>query len=126
MSTTIFDAGDLVCAESIIKENAVFDKDNVYAYNGIGGVGCSTVWFNSVPACRAYLRINGKLSLDSGLCEKCRCHYSAMDKRYNMYPDFACKKYKAKITLEADKILKKHPILGRKKITKEMIDKILV
>ena len=123
-----YEPGDFVNAGQIYCDTNIVEKSNVYAIKeNYCGQGCSTVWFNSVPECRAYLRVNGKVAsgIDAGLCEKCRCHYSILDPRYGQFEDFACKSYKEAITEEAKMLLIKKPLLGRKNIDKELLDSVL-
>ena len=79
------------------------------------GSSCGTVWFNSVPACRALLRHLGKVprGQDVGLCDICACRYSVIERGNKSYPEFVCRKYKEGLTKLADDILRKNPDSGR-------------
>lgn len=128
MTVQAYDVGDYVNAAEILRDTHIIEESNVYASKTeFCGEGCSTVWFNSVPECRAYLRVNGKVpsGCDAGLCEKCRCHYSVLDVRYEQFEDYACKAYKEAITQEAKTLLIKKPVLGRKNIDKELLKSVL-
>ena len=129
MAIQIYDVGDFVNAAEILRDTNIIEESNVYASKTelCSGGGCSTVWFNSVPECRAYLRVNGEVpsGCDAGLCEKCRCHYSVLDIRYEQFEDYACKSYKEAITQEAKMLLIKKPVLGRKNIDKQLLDSVL-
>lgn len=125
MSIKKYEAGNFVGAHDIRIETNIVDESNVYAEGG-AGQNCSTVWFNSVPACRAFLRKNGMPSgRDSGLCKECRCRYTIFDLEYEKFNDFACSEYKDNLTLEAEEILKEVPVLGRKNIEVEALEKAL-
>jgi len=123
-----YEPGDFVNAGQIYCDTNIVEKSNVYAIKeNYCGQGCSTVWFNSVPECRAFLRINGKVpsGYDIDLCGKCRCHYSINDPLYEKFEDYACKNYKKSITKKASEIFNKNPKLGRKNISKEFLDSII-
>lgn len=87
--------------------------DNVYVDNGCG---CNTVWYKSVPACRALLRHLGRVpdGHDLGLCELCSCSYSVVQKGNKAYPEFVCKSYKEGLSKLANEILKRNPSSGKK------------
>ncbi len=103
----IIDYSDNICRDTNVS------KDQVYVDNG---QGCSTVWYKSVPACRALLKNLGRSpdGRDIELCLVCGCSYSITEKGYDMYPQHVCKKYKDSITILANEILKRNPFHGKK------------
>jgi len=123
-----FPAGDYVNANQIVVDNTIIDESHVYAINTLEvNKDCSTVWFDSVCACRAFIRVyhkvpNGK---DVGLCDQCRCNYDILDPRYYKYNVFACIKYKETISKISNELLKKQPLLGRAEIDYKLLNEVL-
>jgi len=99
-------------ADDISRDTDVHGDD---VYVNTGGQGCETVWYSSVPACRALLRHKGKVpsGRDLGLCCVCSCHYSVTEKGYKGYPEFVCKDYKEGLSRLANEILRRNPSSGR-------------
>jgi len=70
-------------------------------YFGPGGIRCGTLWFKNTAHARKFFAKYGEMSgQDSGLCKKCRCHYSSFSKEYGKYPDHACQEWKKRIVKE--------------------------
>jgi hypothetical protein len=110
----------------ICKDTNVYGA-NIY-FEGMNiGQGCNTIWYDSVPACRAMLRIMNKVpeGHHTELCHKCKCHYSVSDPNYRNYKDYACVRYKDRICTQANVIIKKYPELGKKRISNKRLKQIL-